>query len=543
MKISKQVWTMIAVGVCTLVICVGSVMTGWVFRHTEGSLKASAIDLRYEYSHGFDDGTYGNHFNMNYAGGSITDTDHVPHSPSRCVQHSFPVGHKGGTGRGTLEAGLWPRPGPDEELYTEWSFKYSSNWQWHTISNKQFYWMINNGSTANWCIIVTWSGNMRMTYQNNTFGTTNFNPNQEQNLQVQRGVWYTVRTYTKLNTNGQANGIFKLWMRESNNPNFTLISNHSNVPYLQGSEMNGGIGWVQSTSVWGGLGEEKTVADFYYVDAIKISSANFFGDMSGGGDPGDPGDPDPDPVDPPDLPGDPDIKELQDRIDELIAKIQDLEDDIANLGTNITWLQDKMQDLEEFLDELREKLGILDTIPDYQDTLDEIMRLLNELKTASDQNEILQAIAQLAEEIAQLKAETITKDLYQQGIDELLNQINDLSEEIKDLKDYIAELVQEIANGTRPPDDAHYLERLEELNKLETLQTELQDLRADMALLMEWLFGQANTTDTTPPPSDDNPNRGLDPQWIGLIVACVALCIGITVVFALYANARRKNAG
>lgn len=176
----------------------------------------------------------------------------------------------------TYRKGLYNGNAPDKvwvgfpeqnELWTQYYFKYSGNFYFHPVDNKQTYWYISKSSlSTNWYITCSANRKMRMVYQRSP-GSGSRYPNASYNPTIERDVWYQVTTRAILNTGGLANGVFQMWI------NGQLVMNHSDVPYLTGADIGKKVGSMAFDPVFGGMGGEyKPADDYFFVGTVTIST-------------------------------------------------------------------------------------------------------------------------------------------------------------------------------------------------------------------------------------------------------------------------------
>jgi len=205
----------------------------------------------------------------------IDSTVSAPSSPGSCLRFTY----NAGMGAGYSPDKVWYSLANLTEIWTEYSFMYSENFFFHLTDSKQMYWYMNGVSpdTPNWYIGCDGAGKMRMVYQMktgwpNTTGARDTNTTFGNNFRVKPGVWYTVKTYAKINTGMAADGEFKMWIDGN------LMMEYTDVPFLQSTDMGSGkkIDTLAFDPVFGGGGDfTKPATDHFYVDHIKISTADW----------------------------------------------------------------------------------------------------------------------------------------------------------------------------------------------------------------------------------------------------------------------------
>lgn len=195
----------------------------------------------------------------------IDNTTNTP-DPTGTLRIDFPIGLDDGVEAGQAYYDTLPNK---NDIYVGFWFKFSSNWDRHSIGDKLAYSINQNGGCGNFAIIVRNDFGSKMTMTNqpcSPFITANFLSNTGYDPVINLNTWYWVEYYAKKNTPGVADGLFKLWIDGQ------LVTSHTNVPYWTSSEGSKYWGIVRMIPVWGGnVGDKKTAADSIWYDDVIVS--------------------------------------------------------------------------------------------------------------------------------------------------------------------------------------------------------------------------------------------------------------------------------
>ena len=190
-----------------------------------------------------------------------TDTPDAPNA----LRFTYPRGDDG-SGAGSAnyetlnEAEFW---------YGYW-FKFSPNFQWHTIDNKLTYvWNGNARSTdGNWYVSVRGNRTLSMVNQISWGPFQRFNPNTGLDPEIQAGQWYWLEVHARQNTPGKYDGLFELRLDSE------LVMRHTNVAYRSAAQAGVRFGKFQYAPIWGGnIGLVHEQTDFLWVDFTVISTS------------------------------------------------------------------------------------------------------------------------------------------------------------------------------------------------------------------------------------------------------------------------------
>ncbi len=156
--------------------------------------------------------------------GSIEHDEDVPVSPSSVYQMWFPAGEVGGGGDlNRLGRGI-AREGSFQELYISFAIKHSENWQGHRSGVNKILFLGAAGYQGRPLVVVAHGGRGQNTLRprinlqgqdNSVCGynrTLNARQNRNQDRQFVKGRWHLVEVYAKLNTEGQCDGVVRMWL-------------------------------------------------------------------------------------------------------------------------------------------------------------------------------------------------------------------------------------------------------------------------------------------------------------------------------------------
>ena len=190
--------------------------------------------------------------------------DSTTSDPPTVLKLTYP----GGFRDGNYAAKCWYMfPSIRGEYWVQYYVKYSSNYNFHPIADKQVYFMtdIPEPGYRNNYFIGRW-GNGHIVLENqgvvngNWFSNTNYDPI------LQPGQWYKITHHFKVNTVGQNNGVAEIWINDR------LVMSHSNLQVIGSS--NTGIREMQIAPVYGGnVGATKPSEDYQLYDLAIISTS------------------------------------------------------------------------------------------------------------------------------------------------------------------------------------------------------------------------------------------------------------------------------
>jgi len=212
-------------------------------------------------------------FRHEYDGADIHSDPTAPDG-SRVLRFTYPPGHP--SGYSTDLAWVWFEDG-GTEVKVEYYFKYSDNFFFHPVANKQVYFDVGDKTNFVLSAVDTNSTGgvgistvMRIGCQDNNIGITELKTPNVANFAIHPNIWYKVRLYFKLNKDGKRNGILKLWVDDEQ------IMDYSDVLFNAGNDGNKPFTCLKFDPVWGGVGGPKPNAtDYFYIDAVKIWGGPF----------------------------------------------------------------------------------------------------------------------------------------------------------------------------------------------------------------------------------------------------------------------------
>ena len=193
---------------------------------------------------------------------------------SRVLRFTYPPGHP--SGYSTALAWVWFEQ-DIHEVKAEYCFKYSENFFFHRVDNKQVY--LDIGDQTNFFLStvdtfhiggVDVKTELHFVCQYGNIGTAIRETPNMSDVAIHPNVWYKVTLYFKLNTNGRADGILKIWVDGKQ------IMDYSDIMFNTGSDANKPFTCLKFDPVWGGAGGPKPNAtDYFYIDAVKIWAGPF----------------------------------------------------------------------------------------------------------------------------------------------------------------------------------------------------------------------------------------------------------------------------
>jgi hypothetical protein len=204
---------------------------------------------------------------QNYTYGSIEKGYYDPTAPDGdkyCIRCTIPPLMDDGHETGSLT--ITGMPSTYTEFWVKYWWKYSSNYVYHGVANKQMY--FNPGNTMNMGIAgskrrvnMMPQGSVTMSYLPNIV-----DPQTEaENFYAPVGVWYKYTGYYKLNTGTNANGLYKAWVND------ILISDYSNIVYEYNKTTFSSLAFH---IIWGGNNGSITpnYNMYVYIDDIYVGS-------------------------------------------------------------------------------------------------------------------------------------------------------------------------------------------------------------------------------------------------------------------------------
>ena len=212
-------------------------------------------------------------FSYLYDGVDIFDDPTAPDG-SRVLRFTYPPYHP--SGYSTALAWVWFEQG-SHEVKTEYHFKYSDNFYFHRIDNKQVY--LDIGDETNFFISAVDTNyiggvgihtELHFICQYGNIGEALRQTPNVSDVVIRPNVWYKVTLYFKLNHDSQPDGLLKVWVDDKQ------IMDYSDIVFNTGSDANKPFTCLKFDPVWGGVGGLKPDAtDYFYIDAVKIWAGPF----------------------------------------------------------------------------------------------------------------------------------------------------------------------------------------------------------------------------------------------------------------------------
>ena len=206
--------------------------------------------------------------------GADIHTDPTAPDGAQVLRFTYPPGHPSGYSPDL--AWVWFEQG-SYEVKAEYHFKYSNNFYFHRIDNKQVYLDIGDQTNfflsavdTNYIGGVGINTELNFVCQYGNIGSAiRATPNMSQ-VAISPNIWYKVTLYFKLNTDSHPNGLLKIWLNDK------PIMDYTDIVFNTGSEANKPFTCLKFDPVWGGAGDPKPEStDYFYIDAVKIWSGPF----------------------------------------------------------------------------------------------------------------------------------------------------------------------------------------------------------------------------------------------------------------------------
>ncbi len=212
-----------------------------------------------------EDGTH-SPFGSPYDGSSVVQDPTAPDG-GYSLKFTFPAGLYGGVAP-DIVGKSFPET---NELWIQYWFKYSSNWQWNTNMNKQIYVLTGAQSNddVNFFIgaMSQWGDAINFNTQHQSGGNQTFRSN---GWTLTKGVWHKVIIHAKMNTAGVQDGIAQVWVDD------VLRINASNVLYRKAGQSTG-FSNFQMTPVYGGGQENISTTQYLWFDHIVVQTTTITG--------------------------------------------------------------------------------------------------------------------------------------------------------------------------------------------------------------------------------------------------------------------------
>lgn len=197
-------------------------------------------------------------------------TDSGTPDPNTALRIEYPSGWQ----NGGEPYHCWNIFTEQEEIYVQYYFKYSSNYYFHTIDNKQTYYWIGSGSSGNFYLTVNGSRKINMVTQ--TYATDRHTSNTGYDPTIAANTWYKLTARFRMNTAGVLNGICQVWIND------VLVINKSTIGYRSSSQAGQGFYQMTITPVFGGMSTlVKPATDYQWYDRTTVQTTAF-GDTPAG---------------------------------------------------------------------------------------------------------------------------------------------------------------------------------------------------------------------------------------------------------------------
>ena len=196
-------------------------------------------------------------------GGATIDSGASTPDPGNALKMTYPSGWHDAQ----EPAMCWNMfPSQVNEFWIQYYFKYSSNYSWHGVDNKQTYYIIGSNKNTNFYTSIT--GDLHISIVTQTFATDRFFPNTSYNPTIEKNRWYKVTLHSVINSPGNLDGVAQLWLDDQ------LVINNNNVGYRSSSQSGMGFTEADISPVYGGsAGLIKPATDYQWYDFIIISTS------------------------------------------------------------------------------------------------------------------------------------------------------------------------------------------------------------------------------------------------------------------------------
>lgn len=186
--------------------------------------------------------------------------------PSAALKMTYPAGFT----QGQEPAMCWYMfPGQATEFWVEYHFKYSPNYYFHGVDNKQTYFFIGSGSSN---FYLTVNGSRRINMVTQTYATDRHVSNTGYDPVIEPGRWYKIRARFVMNTPGVLDGVVQVWLDGK------LVIDKNKIGYRSASQVGEGAREMQICPVFGGMSTAvKPAEDYQWYDYVTISTAPMSG--------------------------------------------------------------------------------------------------------------------------------------------------------------------------------------------------------------------------------------------------------------------------
>ena len=168
-------------------------------------------------------------------------------------------------------------PVATKEIWFEYYFKYSSNWTWHGVNNKHWYFLVDvPNAPQRWIFGIgdQPAGNQslprRFRVSTSNIWPDNFYSNTGYNPEILAGVWYKFNGHVIFNTPGQSDGSWQIYLNDK------LVEDYAGMHILGSDDPYPNS--FNITPVWGGNSAIYKPADeYFWVDKVTISTTPLSG--------------------------------------------------------------------------------------------------------------------------------------------------------------------------------------------------------------------------------------------------------------------------
>ena len=210
------------------------------------------------------EGSWGG-FTPNY-GGSDIYLDPTAQDGNYSLRFTFPTGFQGGDAPDIVSS-MFPA---EDEVYIQFYFKLSADFQWHPITQKLIYFRCGQSQlndTNHLLSVGYWENGVSMVTQHNT-GAGNQEYHWGNVNQITKDVWHKIVIRVVMNTPGKYDGIVQVWFDD------LLAIDQSDILWLVNAD-HGGVYEFQFTPVFGGLGSSVAQTMYIYFDNLIIQDGPF----------------------------------------------------------------------------------------------------------------------------------------------------------------------------------------------------------------------------------------------------------------------------
>jgi len=198
---------------------------------------------------------------------TVDNTQNAPGSPGGALRFTHPAGWPPGYEPGKA----WTDLPQAEELWTEYWFKYSDEFEFDMTGQKHLYWKLDNVEASDFYLAVRNTDRKLWLTTQPRPQPPGYSANYVSNLgydpTIQPGVWYKVTTYIKLNTTTSPyNGICRVWLND------IPLMDHTNVNYRTSTYINSKMNFLELCPVWGGNGPKVAKTGYMWFDAVRLQS-------------------------------------------------------------------------------------------------------------------------------------------------------------------------------------------------------------------------------------------------------------------------------